>query len=72
MDPSEYKKRVENEKKFYDESIYQENLIEKTTTTLAYVLEKFQKRVKNKLGMNVWEYTISSVNNKSQENDIIK
>jgi len=72
VDPLEYKKRIENEKNFYDKSIYNENLTEKTSPALAYFLDKFQHRVQNKLGLNVWDYVVSTVNEKIKNNNEVK
>ncbi|MEO9307221.1 MAG: class I SAM-dependent methyltransferase [Nitrososphaera sp.] len=68
MDIEEYNRRVENEKKFYEKEKYKEDLTEKASSGLAYVLHKFQERVRENTGSNVWDHFVSIVNEKSANN----
>jgi ubiquinone/menaquinone biosynthesis C-methylase UbiE len=68
MDAEEYKRHVEYEKKHYDSCTFRPDLTEKTSIALTYLLDRFQSRVQSRVGSNVWDYTVSVVNNKIKGN----
>lgn len=66
IDPEKYKMHLENEKKFYEENHYGENLLHTTSSGLRYVHQKLQERVYNKIGYNIRNYTIKVINDKGR------
>lgn len=68
FDSDEYDKHLETEKKHYNLDKYRQDLTQKNSEGLAYLHDLFQQRVKQRIGLDVWEYTIASVNNKIKEN----
>lgn len=67
MEIEEYNRRVENEKRNYERDKYKDDLTEKSSSGLSYVLHKFQERVKKNTGLNVWEHFVSIVNEKAKK-----
>jgi len=72
MDLKEYEQKVEEEEKIFNPNLYNENLIEIAGSGLTYLLDKFQERVREQIGKNVWDYTVDAVNNVSNNNDEVK
>lgn len=68
MKVREYVSRIEIEKKNYESEVYNERLLEKVESGMAYFLGKFQSRVEEKTGKNVWNHFISIVNKKWEKN----
>jgi len=64
IDPIEYEKHLEQEKLFYNEGHYDEKLLHSSSPGLQYLYKRLQQRVKKRIGVNIWNYTVSVVNKK--------
>ena len=71
MKVREYVSRIGIEKKVYENDIYNERLVEKAESGMEYFLGKFQSRVEEKTGKNVWNHFISIVNKKWEKNQTL-
>jgi len=68
INSEEYEKHIKNEKKFYNPEIYREDLTEKENSGIKYLQHCMQEKIKQIVGQYVWDYMISSVNEKAEKN----
>jgi len=69
---NEYEKHLTYEKKYYNQNLYTENLIEKSTPAFEYLLNSYKNKIKAKTGLTVGEHLISEVNKKGQHYNPVK
>ena len=69
---NEYEKHLTYEKKYYNQNLYTENLIEKSTPAFEYLLNSYKNKIKAKTGLTVGEHLVSEVNKKGQHYNPVK